>query len=165
MDEKRKGKTEKVARKKESRTAPKKAKAPAKGAAARREPAPSKPAASAVPGEPAGVVARAQLRHVRISHRKARLVVNMIKGQQVESALRMLRFSPRKASGLTEKLLRSAVANARERAGVDVDTLWVLGGKVDMGRTLKRWMPAAHGRAAPIRKRSAHITIYLGARG
>jgi len=110
----------------------------------------------------AGVVASATLKHIRISPRKARLAVNLIKGQQVESALRLLKFNPGKGARLAEGVLRSAITNAKERAGVDVDNLWVLGGKVDMGKTLKRYMSAAHGRAAPIRKRSAHITLYVG---
>ena len=151
MDEKKKAKAEKGTEKKAKS-------APAKAAAA-------KTLRRKASGKSAGELTTAVLRHIRMSPRKARLVVDMIRGQHVESALRMLRYSPKKASGLTEKLLRSAIANAREKSGADVDTLWVIGGKVDMGRTLKRFMPAAHGRAAPIRKRSTHITLYLGSRG
>ena len=106
-------------------------------------------------------VARATLRHVRISPRKARLAINMVKGMQVEPALQKLKFNPRKSAKLLFKLLESAVANAQEQGGVDVDNLWVTGGYVDMGKTMKRWMPRAHGRATPLRKRSSHITVLL----
>ena len=168
MDEKKKGKADKAAEK-AARPASAKASAAKSAPVARAAKKKAEPrvesarTAKKASRETPGVVATAVLRHVRISPRKARLVVNLIKGQQVDSALRILQHSPKKASGFTERLLRSAIANAKERAGVDVDTLWVLGGKVDMGRTLDRWMSAAHGRAAPVRKRSSHITIYLGA--
>jgi len=93
---------------------------------------------------------------------KGRLVINLIKGRQVEPALKILRYSPKKGAGFAKKLLESAIATAREHARADVDRLWVTGGWVNEGRTLKRYMPAAHGRATPIRKRSAHMTIVLG---
>jgi large subunit ribosomal protein L22 len=110
------------------------------------------------------LVGTATLRHMRISPRKLRLVLNMIKGKQVEPALQILQFSPRKGALEARKLLQSAIANARERKQADVDRLWVTNGFVNMGRVLKRYMPAAHGRATPIRKRSSHMTIELGQR-
>lgn len=107
-------------------------------------------------------VASATLRHVRISPRKARLIVELIKGRQVEPALQMLKFSPKKGAVLARKVLLSAISNAREQGNVDIDSLWVTGGYVNMARVLKRYMPRARGRAAPITKRSAHITIQVG---
>jgi len=107
-------------------------------------------------------VATATLRSFRMSPRKARLVIDLIRGKQVEPALAILRFSPKKGAKAAYKLLQSAIANAREQARADVDRLWVTKGWVDEGKTLKRYMPAAHGRANPIRKRSSHMTIVLG---
>lgn len=107
-------------------------------------------------------VSRATLRDARLSPRKARLVVDLIRGRQVEPARELLKFSPKKGATFTKKLLESAIANALQRGGVDVDSLWVIGAWVDEGRTMKRYMPAAHGRALPIRKRSSHITVVLG---
>lgn len=107
-------------------------------------------------------LAHATLRHVRISPRKARLVLNLIKGRQVDPALRVLQFCPQKGAKIIAKLLRSALSNAKDKPGVDVDKLWITGAWADMGRTLQRWMPRAQGRATPIRKRSSHITVILG---
>jgi large subunit ribosomal protein L22 len=107
-------------------------------------------------------VTRATLKQIRMSPRKARLVLDLIRGKQVEPALQILRFSPKKGAKFAHKLLESAIANAREQSRADVDRLWVTAGWVDDGQTLKRYMPAAHGRANPIRKRSSHMTIVLG---
>ena len=109
------------------------------------------------------VVAEATVKHVRMSARKCRLVVDLIRGKQIEPALQMLRFSPKKGASFARKALESAIANAREK-GADVDELWVTGCFVNMGRTLKRFIPAAHGRAVPNYKRSSHITIQVGQR-
>jgi len=110
------------------------------------------------------VVATATLRHVRISPQKARLVLGLIRGKEVERALDILRFTPKKGARLVSKLLKSAVSNAREKGGVDVDALLVTGCWADTGRTMKRFMPRARGMATPILKRSSHITLVLGAR-
>ena len=107
-------------------------------------------------------IAQATLRHARVSPQKARLVLNLIKGKQVEPALQILQFSPKKVARFTEKLLKSAIANARDKAGADVDKLWVTGGYVGPGSSLKRIMPRAHGRADGIVKRTSHITIFVG---
>lgn len=110
----------------------------------------------------AGEVSRATLKHVRMSPRKARLVVDLIRGKQVGVALQILRFCPKKGAKFAYKLLESAVANAKERENVDVDSLWVTGTWVDAGRTLRRGIPAAHGRMSPIQKRSSHMTLVVG---
>lgn len=110
------------------------------------------------------ITARAVARHVRIAPQKARLMLNLIKGRQVEPALQLLEFSPRKGAKLIAKLLRSAIMNARERANADVDRLWITGGSVDMGRTIRRYSARARGSANEIRKRSSHITVILGER-
>jgi large subunit ribosomal protein L22 len=112
----------------------------------------------------AGEVARVSLRGFRVSPRKARLVVELVRGKQVEPALQMLMFSPKKTAKVALKLLRSAVANVSESGASDVDKLWVIGGWVNMGKTMSRYMPRAQGRATPIRKRSAHITLVVGQR-
>ena len=108
------------------------------------------------------VIARATLRGVRISPQKARLVIDLIRGKGVEDALNTLRFLPKKAAKLSAKILESAIFNAKESKGADVDRLIVVGAYVNMGVTIKRFMPRAQGRATPIKKRSSHITIELG---
>ena len=109
-------------------------------------------------------VASATLRGVRISPSKARLVVNLVKGMQVDPALQTLEFSPKKGARLLAQLLRSAVMNAKEQSGADVDSLWISDGWVNMAKPLKRYMPRARGSADMIRKRSSHITVVLGER-
>jgi large subunit ribosomal protein L22 len=109
-------------------------------------------------------VARASIRHVRISPQKVRMVLSLIRGKQVDPAIQVLKFSPKKGAKIVEKLLRSAVANAKEKGNADLDSLWVTGAWANMGQTLHRIMPRAQGRATPINKRSSHITVLLGQR-
>lgn len=107
-------------------------------------------------------VGRASANRIRISPQKARLIVNLIRGKGVEDAMNTLKFLPKKGARIAEKLLQSAIMNAKEANGADVDRLWVAKITVDAGPTMKRFMPRAQGRATPIRKRSAHITVVLG---
>ena len=107
-------------------------------------------------------IASATIRHVRISPQKLRLVINLIRGKSVAAALDILQFSPKKGANIAKKLLESAVANAKDKTSADVDSLWVKGGCVDMGRTIKRIMARAQGRADQIQKKSSHMTIVLG---
>ena len=107
----------------------------------------------------------ATLRHLRMSPRKVRLVVDLIRGRSVEEALNILTFSDKAASEPVGKLLKSAVANADTKGSFDLDRLFVKTAFVDEGLTWKRWLPRAQGRATRIRKRTSHITIELAERG
>lgn len=105
---------------------------------------------------------RAVLKFVRVPPRKARLVVDLIRGQDVGQALTIVRYTPKRAARIVEKLLRSAMANAQHNHGVrDVERLFVKAVTVDEGPRGKRWVPRAMGRATPIQKRTSHITIVL----
>lgn len=101
----------------------------------------------------------AQLKGARVSAQKARLVVDQIRGLKVEPALNILRFSKKDVAKLVKKVLESAIANAEDREGLDVDDLKVSTAYVDEGVTLKRIKPRAKGRADRIAKRSCHITL------
>ena len=104
---------------------------------------------------------RAVTKHVRISPRKVRFLVDAVKGKPVETALNALKFMPLKAAGIVEKTMRSAVANANQNADIDVDTLVVSNITADQGPTLKRFRARARGRGARILKRTSHITVIL----
>jgi large subunit ribosomal protein L22 len=116
------------------------------------------------------VHATAKAKFLRISPRKMRLVVDLIRGRKVEDALVILQGTRKKASPLVEKLLRSAVANALyvgeedadQSPRVSVDELFVKKAFVDGGPTMKRFRPRSMGRANRIRKRSSHLTIVVG---
>lgn len=103
----------------------------------------------------------AKLSFARSSAQKTRLVVDLIRGQRVELALNTLRFSQKKAAGIVRKVLESAVANAENNAGADIDELKVGTIYVDEGPSLKRLMPRAKGRANRILKRACHIVVKL----
>jgi len=105
--------------------------------------------------------ASATLRYVRVAPRKARPVVDLIRGCPVSDALALLKFTPRAAARVVQKILLSAVANGQQAGKEigDVDELRVSQAYVDVGPTLKRFQPRAQGRAFSIHKRMSHITI------
>jgi large subunit ribosomal protein L22 len=104
---------------------------------------------------------RAQAKWVRTSARKARLVLDNIRGRSVPEARTILAFTTRAAATDIEKVLRSAVANAESSHGLDGDELVVEAAFADEGPTLKRWKPRARGRVNRIRKRTCHVTLVL----
>ena len=107
--------------------------------------------------------AKAVLRYVRVAPRKARAVVDLIRGQQVPQALAVLKYTPRAAAKVVEKLLRSAVANAEQKELGDAEGLRISKAFVDCGPTFKRFHARAMGRASSIHKRTSHITIVVDA--
>ena len=113
--------------------------------------------------------ARAFQRTTRQSPYKMRLVIDQIRGKSVNEALALLRFSKKHAAKEIEKVLHSAVANAEYKAresgdSVDVDTLYVKHAVINEGPKLKRFTPAAMGRATPIQKRTSHVDIVVASR-
>jgi large subunit ribosomal protein L22 len=105
--------------------------------------------------------AKAVLKFSRIAPRKARNVVDLIRGKRAGEALSALKFTSRGAARVVEKVLRSAIANAENREIGDVDDLVVTRAYVDQGPTLKRIQPAPQGRAHAIHKRMSHITVVV----
>ncbi len=112
------------------------------------------------------MAARAIQRWVRQSPRKMRLVIDTIRGQDVNQAYALLKFSKKRAARQIAKVLRSAVSNAEQDAlrnneAFDVDRLYVTKAMVNEGSTLYRYRAAALGRASPIRKRTSHVEIHV----
>ncbi|KRN29141.1 50S ribosomal protein L22 [Lactobacillus selangorensis] len=105
--------------------------------------------------------ATATAKTVRIAPRKARLVVDLIRGKKVAEALAILEFTPRAGSPIVEKVLKSAVANAEHNYDLDAENLVVSKVFVNEGPTLKRFRPRAKGSASPINKRTSHITVVV----
>lgn len=105
---------------------------------------------------------KAHLNNLRISPRKVRLVIDLIKGMDVGEAKVQLEFMDKKSAGPILKLLNSAIANARNNFSLNQDNLYVSSVTANEGPILKRWMPRAMGRAAAIKKRTSNITIVLG---
>lgn len=105
--------------------------------------------------------AKAIARQVRIAPRKVRLVVDLIRGKQVGEAIAILAHTPKAASPVVEKVLKSAIANAEHNLELDPNSLVVSQVFVDEGPTLKRFRPRAMGRASRINKRTSHITVVV----
>lgn len=105
--------------------------------------------------------AAAKLRFARISAQKGRLVADQIRGLPVEQALNVLAFSNKKGADLMKRLLDSAIANAENNEGADIDELKVATVMVDEGPTMKRIRARAKGRAARILKRTSHLTVIV----
>ena len=110
---------------------------------------------------------RAIHKYAKTSARKARDVVELVRGRSVSEALSILQFTQRRAADILRKLIESAIANAtyeaqRRREDIDPDTLVIKKIYADDGPVLKRWRPRARGRAAPILKRTSHLTVVIG---
>jgi large subunit ribosomal protein L22 len=106
----------------------------------------------------------ATAKYLRGSTRKARLVVQVIRGRSVEEAASLLRFMPQHAAKDVARVLKSATANAENNLNLPADELVVLDARADEGPTIKRWRPRAQGRAFPIHKPQTHITVTVGNR-
>jgi len=105
--------------------------------------------------------AKAVARYVRIAPRKVRVVMDLLRGKSIPDALTVLRFTPKAASPIIEKVLKSAVANAEHNYDMDINKLVVSQAFADQGPTLKRFRPRAQGRASRINKRTSHISIVV----
>lgn len=105
--------------------------------------------------------ARATAKYVDISPRKARLVVDVIRGRSVTEALAMLQFMPQKSARHVRKVIKSAAANAENNLAVDTDALYVSQIFVDEGPSQRRFRPRAHGRVSPLIKRTSHVTAVV----
>ncbi|PIE59233.1 MAG: 50S ribosomal protein L22 [Desulfobulbus propionicus] len=104
---------------------------------------------------------KAVAKYIRISPQKARLVADVVRGKDVDEAITILRFMPKKAARILRKVIESAVANADQNDAIDVDTLYVKKIHIDGGPMLKRFRPRAQGRATRILKRTSHITVIV----
>ncbi|HWK79545.1 MAG TPA: 50S ribosomal protein L22 [Thermomicrobiales bacterium] len=102
---------------------------------------------------------RASAERVRISPRKARLVVDMVRGKKVNDAIEIMRFVPNRAAEDVERLLKSVRANAENNYDLDPDTLWIKAIYADDAPQLRRFKPKARGRVGKILRRSCHITV------
>jgi large subunit ribosomal protein L22 len=103
----------------------------------------------------------ASVKNVRISSRKVKIVIDLIRGKKVEDALAILEFTPKSAAPVVKKLLESAIANAENNLSMNRDELYVAEIYANQGPTYKRYWPRSHGRADMILKRTSHITVVL----
>ncbi len=107
----------------------------------------------------------AKHRFARIAPRKARLLMDLIRGRDVDDAITLLRFTKQRASGMIEKVVRSAVANANEQdSDSAANTLFVAKAWVDPGPVIKRFQPKDRGKAYPIKKRTSHLVVTIDER-
>ena len=104
---------------------------------------------------------RASLKYARISARKVQIVIDLIRGKSVDEALAILKYTPKAASPLVEKVLKSAIANAENNHNMKADKLYVAEIFANQGPTMKRVRAATQGRANRIRKRTSHIEVVL----
>jgi large subunit ribosomal protein L22 len=104
----------------------------------------------------------AKLNNLRMSPRKVRLVVDMVRGKKTDKAQNILNFAKQAAAPIVLKLLNTAIANAKNNFQLDPENLFIHTIKVDGGPVLKRWMPRAKGQTYDIKKRTSHITVVLG---
>lgn len=105
--------------------------------------------------------ARAIAKYIRISPRKVRQVVDLIRGKKIADAMAILKFTPKVATDAIEKAVKSAVANAEHNYEMNTDALYIAEAFVDQGPTIKRMKPRAMGRADVIKKRTSHITVVV----
>lgn len=105
--------------------------------------------------------AKASLQYARVAAQKARLVADLVRGKDVNEAVKTLTFLNKKSATMIRKLIESAVANADYKKTMDIDKLYVKTITVDQGPALKRFMPRAQGRAFGIKKKTAHINVIL----
>ncbi len=103
----------------------------------------------------------ASVKNVRISSRKVKIVIDLIRGKKVDDALAILEFTPKSASPVVTKLLNSAIANAENNLSMNRDELYIAEIYANQGPTFKRYWPRSHGRADMILKRTSHITVVL----
>lgn len=107
---------------------------------------------------------KASLKYARVGTQKARLVASLVRGKDVNDAIRTLAYTKKKTAAMLKKLLESAIANAEQKQVIDVDNLYIKTITVDKGPDLKRFMPRAQGRASMIRKKQSHINLVLDER-
>ncbi|MDY5251442.1 MAG: 50S ribosomal protein L22 [Erysipelotrichaceae bacterium] len=104
---------------------------------------------------------KAVAKTVRISPRKVRLVLDLVRGKDAQEALAILKFTPNHAAAEVSKVVKSAVANAKNNHQLDENKLYIKACYADEGVTMKRWMPRAKGNASQILKRTSHITVVV----
>lgn len=107
---------------------------------------------------------KAKIKLIRITPRKMRIVANELRGKDVQKAVDFLTFCKKRAARPFLKLIKSAIANADQKGGIDIDNLYVKELLVDAGPTMKRWMPRARGMATQILKRTSSVSLMLDER-